>query len=301
MLAFPFKMPVPYKEVKCYAALFICMLTKAIHIELVSDLSTPSFLLALRRFISRRGKPTTIHSDNGTNFVGASSKLKELSTFITERKNQNPIEDFMSNQGVTWKFIPPHAPHFGGLWEAGIKSMKNHLRKVMGTHVLSFEEMSTVLTQIESVLNSRPLFPLSSDPCDLNPLTPSHFLIGRPAASIPDEDLVSQAENSVKTYEKLQRLYQLFWKRWSMEYISTLQERTKWKRNGLDQVKPGMLVLVKEENLPPLHWKLGRVTDCHAGEDGVVRVVTVQCVNNKLKRPVTKIFPLPKDPFDSNN
>ena len=283
----------PYKEIKSYAALFVCLLTKAIHIELVSELTTSSFLLALRRFIARRGKPNIICSDNGTNFVGACNKLNDILDFLKKRENQNNITDFLSNQEIDWRFIPSSSPHFGGLWEAGVKSMKGHMKKVIGSVTLSFEELATTLIQIESVLNSRPLYPLSPDPTDLNPITPSHFLIGRSAISIPDEDVRSYPENRLKTYEKLQRLHQMFWDRWSKDYISNLQERTKWKSNGSTNPQLGMLVLIKEDNLPPLCWKMGRIVDCHPGSDGVVRVVTVQCATNKLKRPVVKICPLP--------
>lgn len=290
----------PFKEVKCYVALFVCLLTKAIQIELVSDLSTDKFILALHRFVARRGKPRLICSDNGTNFVGASRKISEMSRFINNKANQCKIIDSAHNEGIRWKFIPPRAPHFGGLREAGVKSIKNHLRKVIGSQVLSFEDLATALIQIEAVLNSRPLHPLSSDPTDLSPLTPSHFLIGRSANIIPEKDVRSQPENRLQVYKKIQRIHQMFWHRWSSDYICELQKRTKWKENASTLIQPGMMVILKDDNLPPMMWKLGRVRETYPGADEVVRVAAIQCADSLVKRPVVKLCPLfPEQPKDN--
>jgi len=143
-------------KVKCYAALFICLVTRAIHIELVSDLTTECFLAALCRFMARRGRSHNIYSDNATCFKGANNKLCELRKVLNSDTFQGEINNFMTTEDVRWHFIPPDSPHFGGLWEAGIKSMKYHMRRVIGNACISFEEMSTVLTQIEACLNSRP-------------------------------------------------------------------------------------------------------------------------------------------------
>ncbi|GFX81292.1 uncharacterized protein TNCV_1829291 [Trichonephila clavipes] len=166
-------------KLKSYLALFICMATKAVHLEVVSDLSADAFMAAFLRFISRRGKPTNMFSDNATNFKGASSYLKEQLKLIKSVEVQN----FVTQESITWHFIPPTAAHIGGLWEAGIKSTKQLLIKTMKSAVLNFEELVTFVTQIEACLNSRPLTPLSNDPQDLQPLTPGHFLIGTPMAS----------------------------------------------------------------------------------------------------------------------
>lgn len=282
-----------YKTSKAYIALFICFLSKAIHIELVSDLTSECFIAALRRFVARRGKPKTIHSDNGTNFVGAKNKLNEIAQFLKASNIRSSIMDYTADQGIEWVFIPPRAPHFGGLWEAGVKSIKIHLKRVIGTTPLTFESFSTVLTQVEAVLNSRPLSPLSSDPQDPNPLTPSHFLIGRAIASTLDQPLQQISENRLNNYQKLQRLIQSFWTRWRKEYISELQVRNKWKIRE-PNLKEGDLVILKEDNLPPCHWVLGRIQEIHLGKDKLSRVVTVKCSSGVIKRPISKICPLPR-------
>ena len=140
--------------VKSYVCVYVSLSVKAVHLELVSDLSTDAFIACLRRFISRRGKPTLLWSDHGTNFVGAAKEIKELVKFLESQKAQGEISSFCSVQNIQWRFIPEHAPHFGGLWEAAVKSFKSHLRRVMGNVKLTFEELATVLTQIEAYLNS---------------------------------------------------------------------------------------------------------------------------------------------------
>ena len=175
-------------EVKCYLAVFICFFTKGVHLELVSSLTSEAFLAALKRFISRRPKCKVMYSDHGSNFVGARNELKELHQFLSSQPVSNKIERQLADQCITWKFIPPKSPSFGGLWEASVRSVKHHIKRVIGNTLLTFEEYYTLLTQIEFCLNQRPLTPLSSDPTDLNPLTPSHFLYGDSYDELPDTD-----------------------------------------------------------------------------------------------------------------
>lgn len=273
--------------VKVYIALFICFATKAIHLELVGDLTSNSYLLALRRFISRRGKPTNIFSDNGTSFVGA---YNELSKFL--KSNFNSLGESVACEGVNFHFIPAYAPHFGGLWEAGIKSTKYHLVRVLGNCNLTYEELNTTLTQIEAVLNSRPLSPLSSDPDDCTPLTPGHFLIGRPLTCLPERDYQCHSSNHLTRYQRIEQLRQHFWSRWSKEYIAELQQRVKW-RTTKNSLKVDTLVVVKEDNLPPLKWKLGRIVAIHPGSDGIVRVADIRTSGGVIRRAFSKICPLP--------
>lgn len=273
--------------VKAYICLFICFTTKAIHLELVSGLTTDDYILALKRFISRRGKPMEIFSDNGKNFVGA---VKEFPLLLPS--NLDKIIDFTASDGIKFSFIPPYAPHFGGLWEGGVKSCKHFLRRTVGNARLTFEEFYTVLAQIEAILNSRPLNPMSSDPTDNLPLTPAHFLIGRPLTAPACDDVTEIQMNRLKRYHRVEQLRQQFWKRWSLEYVAELQRRTKWKTDA-DDIKLDSLVLIKEDNLPPLKWRLGRIIRVFPGKDGISRVAEIRTQAGTIQRAFSKICPLP--------
>jgi len=279
------------KTSKSYVALFVCFATKAIHLEAVSDLTSTAFLATLRRFIGRRGRPSLLYSDNATNFVGADREMKEVYQFAKAQAERR-IGETLSNEGIEWKFIPPHSPHMGGLWEAGIRSCKHHLKRIMGSALFTFEELSTVLIQIEACLNSRPLSPLSDDPTDLQPLTPAHFLVGGPMTGLPDVDVTDVQINRLDRWQLVQRTLQDFWKRWAAEYLSNLQARTKWKREQVN-LRIGDLVVLRDENLPPLKWKLGRVEGLHLGSDGLIRVVSVRTENGLFKRAIAKLCKLP--------
>lgn len=275
---------------KCYLALFVCLSTKALHLEIVSDLTCKCFLMALKRFISRRGIPSNIYSDNGKNFVAAHRELSELSKFLTE--NDKNIIEYCSQSNISWHFIPPYSPHFGGIWEVGVKSRKFHLKRIIGNAHLTFEELNTLIVHIEAILNSRPLLPLSDHPDDLIPLTPAHFLIGRPLTALPELDLTNMALNRLDRYQHVQQCRQHFWQRWYKEYLAELQRNTKWKV-ATDVLKEGTMVVIKEDNVPPLTWKIGRITNFYPGPDGVIRVVSIKTANGEIKRNITKLCPLP--------
>ncbi|XP_043474385.1 uncharacterized protein LOC122506335 [Leptopilina heterotoma] len=165
-------------KIKVYAAVFVCLSTKAVHIELVGDLSTELFLAFLRRFFARRGKSKRLYSDNGTNFVGAKNELNEIYNLLNSSEHNRVISHAMNDQNIEWHFSPPRTPHFGEIWEAAVKSLKHHLRRTIGETLLTYEELNSYLCEIESILNSRPLTPMSMDPNDLRVLTPG--FIGDP-------------------------------------------------------------------------------------------------------------------------
>ncbi|KAM3956896.1 SET and MYND domain containing, class 4, member 2 [Aphomia sociella] len=217
-------------------------------------------------------------------------KIKELSLFL--ENNYKHIVDYSTNEGIKLKFIPPYSPHFGGLWEAGVKSCKYHLKRVVGNSNFTFEEFSTILTQIESILNSRPMYPLSSDPNDFLPLTPAHFLIGRPLTAPPCRDVTTSLTHRLIRYDRVEQMRQHFWQRWSKEYVSELQTRTKWKMQQQD-ITLNTLVLIKEENLPPLKWRLGRILRTFPGKDGISRVADILTSNGIIQRATSKICALP--------
>ncbi|XP_029162386.1 uncharacterized protein LOC114936252 [Nylanderia fulva] len=278
---------------KAYVCIFVCFATKAVHIEVVSDLTTDAFLAALKRFISQRGCPTSIFSDNGTNFKGASRQLAQLYAFRGASSTKEKIEQFCRDSRISWRFIPPGAPHFGGLWESAVKSAKYHLQRVAGDSHLTFEELQTTLCKIEAVLNSRPLTPLSSDPNDLAYLTPGHFLVGEVLSDFPCHDLTDIKEGRLMRWQRVEQLRQHFWSRWSREYLNQLQQRQKWTSNKGEQMGVGKMVLVMQPGLPPLQWALGRVKEIHPGTDGIARTATIITAKGSFVRPLSKLSILP--------
>ncbi|XP_045450491.1 uncharacterized protein LOC123659288 [Melitaea cinxia] len=272
---------------KCFLALFVCLQTKALHLETVSSMSSDAFLLCLRRFVSRRSRPQVIYCDNGTNFVGAKNELGRVL-----KASRQSVSDYASAEKIKFVFSPAYAPHFGGIWEAGIKSAKSHLKRVASNASLTFEELATLFTQIEAILNSRPLSPLSSDPTDLYPLTPGHFLIGRPLMSVPSLPVTTKRPNR---YEFIEQLRQHFWERWRREFIAELQQRTKWRTRQRD-LQIGDMVVLKEDQLPPLRWRLGRITRLYPGPDGINRVADIFTAKGTMRRAFNKICLLPTSP-----
>jgi len=275
---------------KARFAVFVCLTTKALHIEAVTDLTTKAFIAAFQRFIARRSKPTDLYSDNGTTFHGSKRVLDEMRLLAMEQRKDENLANFFANEGILWHFIPPSAPHFGGIWEAGVRSIKLHMKRIMGSSALTFEELSTVLIQIEALLNSRPL--CSSGDSTLDPLTPAHFLTGTPYTALPEPSRLDVPINRLERWTQLQAMVQGFWKRWHMEYLTSLHERTKWQLED-DNLKVDTLVVLKEPNLPPSKWILGRIQEVHAGQDDKVRVVTVKTAQGVFKRPITKLAILP--------
>nr|XP_040241612.2 uncharacterized protein LOC120961699 isoform X1 [Anopheles coluzzii]XP_049461104.1 uncharacterized protein LOC125906417 isoform X1 [Anopheles coluzzii]XP_049463243.1 uncharacterized protein LOC120950902 isoform X1 [Anopheles coluzzii]XP_049464286.1 uncharacterized protein LOC125907234 isoform X1 [Anopheles coluzzii] len=277
---------------KAYLCLFVCFATKAVHLELVCDLSTSAFLAALRRFIARRGKPCHIHSDNGKNFEGASNEITELASLIARKEEEQQVNEFCTSQGISWHFNPPRAPHFGGLWESAVKVAKRHLYRILGASRLSFEDLYTILTQIEAVMNSRPLLPLSENPDELAALTPGHFLIGTSMQALPEPNLCDVPLNRLEHYWKLQAYVQRFWVHWKGEYLQELQKDTVGHEQN-PQFTIGRMVILIDELLPATRWPLARIVETHAGRDGITRVVSVRTSKGIYKRPITKICLLP--------
>ena len=237
-----------HRAYKGYICLFVCLATKAIHLEAVSDLTTQAFLAAFCRFTSRRGLCQTLLSDNGTNFQGADKELRSMFKAASDFYKEAHAD--LSNLGTDWTFMPPHAPHFGGLWEAGVKSVKFHLKRVIGASTLTFEEMQTLLCQIEACLNSRSLYQISNDPRDLIPLTPGHLAVGRALIVVPEPGFRNFDATPASRWRLLSQLRDHFWQRWSKEYLRGLQSRPIW-RKARQNLQVGSLVLVKDENGPP--------------------------------------------------
>lgn len=280
------------KKVKSYIAIFICMATKAVHIEVVSRLTTAAFLDAFTRFTSRRGYPIEMNSDHGKNFEGADNVITELSEALAEGNEK--FEKFFLSKNVKWKFICPRAPRWGGLWEAAVKSMKTHLYSCIGKTTLTFEGLQTICCQIEAMLNSRPLTLHDDDPSDIRPLTPGHFLIFRPLNSRPELPSPVKIVPNAYLYDRMVQIQNEFWKRWQTEYLSQLQQRPKNNLNH-ETYKDGQIVLICDfEGSPVLHWPLGRIQRTYIGKDGLIRMADVIDSEGKIyTRPITKLALLP--------
>lgn len=278
-------------EVKAWVALFVCMKTRAVHLEVVDDLTSSSCIACYERFVARRGPCYKLYSDNGTSFIGAE---KEIGRAFREWQRDGTV-DSLANKGTQWIFMTPAAPHQGGIYEAAVKSMKHHLKRIIGARMMEYKQLHTLLCQIEAILNSRPLTPLSDDPDDMQALTPGHFLANRPLVLPPPFRYVNEG-NLVgkKLWNERQKMTKHFWERWQNEYLATLQERKKWRREK-ENVKIGQLVVIKDENLPPTQWKLGRIAELLPGKDGCVRNVMIKTAKGAFKRPIQKLCILPVD------
>nr|XP_044249383.1 uncharacterized protein LOC123002820 [Drosophila takahashii] len=282
------------KITKGYVCVFVCFSTRAIHLEATSDLTTEKFLAAFSRFSARRGCPQHIHSDNGKTFVGASTSLSK--DFIEATRSL--ILSNYSLQNVTWHFNPPAAPHMGGLWEAGVKSFKAHFYKHTAGGKYTFEELATLLSKIEACLNSRPISPMSEDPTDLVALSPGHFLVGGPLLSVAEPEIKENPISILNRWRRLKALHQQFCSRWKEEYLKELHKRTKWQfptRN----IQTGDMVVLKEENLPPNEWRLGRIQLVCPGADGKTRVAEVLTARGIIRRPIAKMIRLPMEASSS--
>ena len=286
--------------VKIYVAIFVCLVTKAVHIEYVSSLDSDSCLAAINRFASRRGRPKEIWSDHGTNFVAARRILDTtIDILLSEEFNEN-ISHKLSVDRINWKFIPPRAPEFGGLWEAAVKSFKGCLYKTIGNSRLTLEEFTTLLAQIESSLNSRPLCHISDDPNDWEVLTPGHFITGKNMKRISELDAEGNQITLEARWRNLQNLFKSFWCRWSREYLTSLNPRSK-NKIARENIKIGQVGVIIDDSKPN-QWLLAKVINTIPGPDGLVRVVDLLTKNQKtVRRPISKFSPLPINDFVSEN
>ena len=204
--------------------------------------------------------------------------------------------------GSNWSTIPPVAPHLGGLWEAGIKAAKGHLRRMMGNTTFIFEELATVLSGIEAVLSSRPMVQVTDDPTDLTVITPGMLCGSRKVKYLPLSTpepiatrIPTEFDHPQKRWAYILNLVSVFWRRWSREYLTTLQTRGKWRKEN-ENLKVGDMVLLTDENTPPLHWPLGRIVAIFTGNDDICRAVKVRTAKGVYNRPVVKLRRLPIDP-----
>ena len=269
-------------RVKRYLCLFVCLQTHCLHLEMAWSLETDGFLKALTRMVARQGWPRDMLSDNGTNFVGGDRELQEL----VQQLDQDKIQRMTSNEGIRWHWNPPLAPHFGGVFERMIKSAKRAINAILGNADVKDEELLTVFTGVESLLDSRPLTATGNDPNDEPVLTPNHFLIGHMGGELAPESVDTLAFDPRKKWRRIQELIQQTWRRWMREYITSIGSRRKWFGQK-ENLKDGDVVLVIDSDTPRRNWKVG--VGVHPGGDGLVRVVDVKVGDCTYRRSISRI------------
>ncbi|XP_071123186.1 uncharacterized protein [Mytilus edulis] len=287
---------------KAYICLFTCASTRAVHLEVVPNLSEHSFIQAFRRFVSRKSLPKILVSDNATTFIAGSAEKKRLC-------ESDIVKDTLSTHGVEWRFIPKRAPWYGGFWERLIALTKTSLKKVLGRSQVNMETLQTVVTEIETILNDRPLTYPSSNIKDCEALTPSHLLYGRRISTLPypqskienilDPTYMGHKDLNKSVYRQTQ-LIQHFWKRWKSEYHTSLREfhRTIGKNEQL--INTGDIVQIHNE-CPRINWKIGIVIELARGNDGLVRSARIRTSTGETTRPIAKLYPLEVTQTMTNN
>ena len=279
-------------ETKCYICLFTCAVTRAVHLEVVSDLTERSFLQAFRRFASHKSLPYNMISDNASTYLAAADELKQLF--------QSPsLKESLSRRGVEWQFIPKRAPWYGGFWERLIGLTKKAIKKTLGRAMITLTELQTLAAEVEAILNDRPITHVSSDVSDEEPLTPSHLLYGRritrlPYPEIEDEvsDLTFGDDSPLRQRANKQALtLQQFWYRWKHEYLTSLREFHRSTGTNKQSIKKGEVVLVHDEK-PRSTWKLAVVESLIEGGDGLIRAANIRTSTGRTNRPITKLYPL---------
>ena len=285
----PFDVTQRRSTVKRYACLFTCLTSRAVHIEVLHSLDAHSFINAFRRFVSRRGAPLKVFSDNGTSFVAGERELNAA----LKRHSRDALPRYASKQHIEWSFNPPGAPHMGGVWERLVGVVKRVLKGILSKAVrLNDETLETVLCEAECIVNGRPLTRLSDGPDDIGALTPNHLLMLRENIETP---LLGAASDAYRCrWKHTQHLVGQFWQRWVREYLPLLQKRVKWQ-DPSNNLCVGELVILAEKGLPRGVWPLGRVTEVSRGRDGNVRSVTVKTKASTLRRPITSCIRLELD------
>ena len=268
-------------EVKRYGCIFTCLSIRAIHVEIAHTLDT--FINALHRFIARRGKPIEIISDNGTNLVGAN---KEIRASLLEW-NQHQIHESLLQNDIKWIFNQPAGSHHGGVWERCIRTVRKIMMALMKEQITDDEGLLTLMCEIESIVNGRPITTVSSDPRDAEALTPNHLLLLRSNNNFPMGRFDRTDLFTRRRWHQIQYLADQFWKRWTRDYLPLLQTRSKWtiaRRNfAIDDI-----VLIVDGQTPRNSWPMARVLEVYPNKDGLVRRLKLKTKTTTLDRPIDK-------------
>ena len=287
----PFYVKEGRKELKRWGALFTCMASRAIHVEVVATMSTDSFINALRRFVSLRGAVRRIRSDQGTNFVGASNELKCALKEIDDTR----VREYFNEHDCEFMFNPPHASHQGGVWERQIRNVRAILTTLLNENSTQLDDdgLRTLMSEAAAIVNSRPLTTETlNDPTSLAPLTPNHLLtlkssvLPPPPGNFQRPDLYSR-----RRWRRVQYLAEQFWVRWKREYLQQLQQRQKWSAPQRN-IYVGDIVLLTDDNLPRCQWHLGRVSEVSASKDGRVRKARVLIGDPQLSKEGKRVRPM---------
>ncbi|XP_045023523.1 uncharacterized protein LOC123467803 [Daphnia magna] len=284
------------KEVaQAYILLMTCGFSRALHLEVVQDMSTESFLKAFRRYTGHHRLPRLIISDNASTFITASG-------YLTKLFNDHQVTRFLNDRNIQWKFIPKRVPWYGGFWERLVAMAKNVLTKMVGLNKLTLEELQTVVCEIEAVLNDRKLTNIPSEIDGLTPLTPSHLLYGERLTIFPqdiameeeldDPSYGERASFLSKSYFRIQNVKKSFVRMWNNVYLPSLREHHQRTRGPIKEIiKVGDIVQIHNE-CKRYSWKLAVVENVIRGADGKVRAADVRTANGKTNRPINKLYPL---------
>ncbi|XP_021959265.1 uncharacterized protein LOC110855152 [Folsomia candida] len=266
---------------KVWFCLFTCAVYRCVHLEVVNSLSTEAFIMTLDRFIARRGRPSVIYSDNGTNFVGAVNLFKNIDWSQVEKETET--------KRIKWIFNPPSSPWWGGWWERLVKTVKDLIKRMLGNARLNFEQLSSCLCSVEATVNGRPLTFVTEDPMDLIPITPAMFIQDVQDTSYPELGLLD-GDILRKKNQDMQVLRGQLRERFRKEYLSQLVQRGSEK--GSRQFKINELVLVGSDNKKRVEWPLGRIIELMAGKDDKVRVARGRTRTGIFVRPLQRLYSL---------
>nr|XP_061832460.1 uncharacterized protein LOC133616862 [Nerophis lumbriciformis] len=288
----PYMVKAGRRSEKRWGIIFKCLTTRCIHLDLLTSLDTDAFLLALRRFIARRGTPFEVLSDQGTNFRGGDKELKEAFAAMDSQ-----LQERLAEKQIKFRLNPPASPHFGGVWEREIQSVKKSLQVVIGAQVLQAEVLLTLLIEVEGILNAKPLGYVSSDVADPDPVTPSMLLMGRQDASLPQ---VTYAPDTLtrRRWRHCQMMADHFWTQFIRNYLPSLQTRQRWRQHT-DHLPLDTVVMIVDPQLPRAHWPMGRVVKLNASDDGCIRTAEVKVGKKTYLRPVARLVQLSALPEDN--
>ena len=276
---------------KRWAILFTCLTVRAVHIEVVEQMSTSSFINALRRFVSIRGKVLEYRSDRGTNFVGSTDNVRTDAVNIEDPA----VRQFLLGEGTKWIFNPPHSSHFGGVWERMIGVARRILDALLlehSTKELTHEVLVTFMAEVSMIINSRPIVPISSDPENALILSPNVLLTQKENEDVLPLQNIDTREMYKSNWKHVQVLAEKFWKRWKDEFLQNLQTRRKWK-TVKENIKEGDVVMLREKDMKRCDWPTGVVEEAIQSEDGRVRKAKVRLIRRghpvEYLRPVSEM------------